>query len=104
MELNYYVLVTSLRKQTDRNHFHKKTNPNKSGKDYFDKSELIDKLDYNDISYAQLYEEDFGIIRDNLLLVKCQPCLEERLYELVDKSIFLILMRTNQPDYIGNRD
>ena len=99
MDLNYYVLVVSLRKKTDRGHF---DNPDVAhgGTNYFNKEELVDKLEFNNICVQQLYENDFGIIKDNLLLVQVQKGdLEDRMKELIDKSIFMILMKTGKPEF-----
>ena len=97
MEINYYILAASLRKATDRAHFINK-NEHHKGEDYFSKTQLMEKLDFNSIGYRELYEEDYGVIKNNILLIEVQGCLEERLLELIDKSVFRILMKTGKPE------
>ena len=95
-----YVLQACLRKVIDRQHFDKGSDK-KDIVPYYKKGELLKMFEANHIYYQQLYsKDDYGIYRDNLLLVRvnCKE-LEERLLELVDHSVFNVFMKTGDKDF-----
>lgn len=104
MEYEYYILATNLRKMTDRSHYVNQDNPHRPGKPYWSREELIEKLEFNNICVQQMWELDYTVIKDNLLFVIVpKGDLEDRMKELVDKSVFRIMMRTGKPEF-PNKD
>ena len=87
----YFLLCPSLRKFVNNT----TQNPERSTS-YDDNRTFYSRLEANNMYYRKLYYEDeYNIVRKDYVLVVADECLEERLKELVEKSLFKIMMFSN---------